>query len=301
MDSVLVTGGTGLIGKQLCKLLKATGYKVTILSRYKSNNPNTYYWNINDKYIDPDALTKTDYIIHLAGANIAEKRWTRKRKLELMDSRIKSANLLFEKVKVLNPTLKGFIAASGVGYYGAITSHKIYIENDPVGNDFLSTICKLWEKATNQFNLLNIRTVLFRTGVVLSKDGGAFDKLSRPIKLGFGAALGNGQQFMPWIHIDDLCQMYLNAIENTELSGIYNAVAPEHITNKILTHKLSSALYKKIWLPNIPTFVLKLIVGKMAIILLEGSRVSSEKIEKTNFNFNYKTLDSTLKNLLKKS
>ena len=301
MASVLVTGGTGLIGKQLCKLLKATGYKVAILSRHKSTDQNTYYWNINENYIDPDALTKTEYIIHLAGANIAEKRWTKKRKQKLIDSRIKSTNLLFEKVKVLNPTLKGFIAASGVGYYGAITSHKIYVENDPSGNDLLSIICQLWEKATNQFNLLNIRTVLFRTGVVLSKDGGAFAKLIKPIKLVFGAALGNGQQFMPWIHIDDLCQMYLYAIENTELSGIYNAVAPEHITNKTLTHKLSRAFHKKIWLPNIPTFVLKLILGKMAIMLLNGSRVSSEKIEKTTFNFNYKTLDTALNNLLEKS
>ncbi|MBG7629507.1 MAG: TIGR01777 family protein, partial [Bacteroidetes bacterium] len=211
MINILVTGGTGLIGKQLCLLLRKKGYNIFILSRSNADAPNTYYWNINDDYIEPKAIEEADFIIHLAGAGIADSRWTKTRKRELINSRIKSTKLLLQKVKELNPQLKGFIAASGIGYYGAITSEKIFTENDAVGTDFLATICKLWEKESMKFDAINIRTVIFRTGVVLSKNGGALDKISKPIKLGLGSVLGSGNQYVPWIHITDLCNMYIEA------------------------------------------------------------------------------------------
>lgn len=296
MASILVTGGTGLIGTSLCNLLRDKGYTVLILSRTKKDKPNTYYWNLEGHYIDTEAIVRADYIIHLAGAGIADKSWSKERKQILIDSRVKSANLLFEKVKELNSNLKGFISASAVGYYGASTSTKIYTENDAAGNDFASKICKVWEKAANQFNALNIRTVIIRTGVVLSKDGGALEKLSKPIKFGVGAPLGSGKQYMPWIHIDDLCNMYAEAIENSEIKGIYNAVAPEHITNKSVTKSIAKKLKKPLWLPNIPAFVMKLILGEMAVILLEGSRVSSEKIVATGFKFKYPNINEALEN-----
>jgi hypothetical protein len=296
MDSILVTGGTGFIGTSLCKLLRDKGYTVLILSRNKVDKPNTYHWNLEDQYIDTEAIVRANYIIHLAGAGIADKRWSKERKRILIDSRVKSANHLFEKVKELNPNLKGFISASAVGYYGATTSTKIYKENDAPGNDFVSVICKAWEKATNQFRDLNIRTVILRTGVVFSNKGGALEKLRKPIKLGVGAALGSGKQYMPWIHIDDLCNMYVEALENSEIKGIYNAVAPEHITNKSLTKIIAKKLKKPLWLPNIPAFVLKLILGEMAVILLEGSRVSSEKITSTGFKFRYPKINDALDN-----
>ncbi|MFO7672709.1 MAG: TIGR01777 family oxidoreductase, partial [Lutibacter sp.] len=233
---------------------------------------------------------------HLAVEGIAEKRCTKERKHLLISSRVDSANLLFEKVKELHPNLKGFISASGIGYYGAITSEKIYNENDAAGRDFVSAICKVWEKAANQFNKINIRTVILRTGVVLSKEGGALEKLSQPIKMGVGAALGSGEQYIPWIHLEDLCKMYLFAIENEEFKGIYNAVAPEHLTNKSLTKIIANKLKKPLWLPNIPAFVMKLILGKMAVIILEGSRVSSEKIMATGFKFNYPNIKEALDN-----
>ncbi|HCE53579.1 MAG TPA: TIGR01777 family protein [Lutibacter sp.] len=294
MASILVTGGTGFIGRTLSDLLRENGHTVLVLSRAKTDKPNTFYWNLAERYIEPEAIIDTDYIIHLAGEGIADKRWTPQRKKDLINSRVETANLLFEKVKELNPNLKGFISASGIGYYGAITSEKIYNENDAAGRDFVSAICKVWEKAANQFNKINIRTVILRTGVVLSKEGGALEKLSQPIKLGVGAALGSGEQYIPWIHLEDLCNMYLFAIENEEFKGIYNAVAPEHLTNKSLTKIIANKLKKPLWLPNIPAFVMKLLLGKMAIIILEGSRISSEKIVAAGFKFKLPTLKEAL-------
>lgn len=298
MASILVTGGTGLIGKKLCELLRNKGHKVAVLSRNQNIKSNTYYWNTATRYIDAKAIIKTDYLIHLAGAGIADERWTVERKRILINSRVETANLLFEKVKELNPNLKGFISASGIGYYGATTSEKIYDENDAPGEDFISDICKVWEKASTQFNALNIRTVIFRTGVVFSSNGGALEKLSKPIKFGIGAALGSGKQYVPWIHLDDLCNMYVEAIENIEINGIYNAVAPEHIINKSLTKNIAKKLKKPLWLPNIPAFFLKLILGEMAVIILEGSRVSSEKIASTGFKFKFSTTKAALEDLI---
>jgi len=294
MYSILITGGTGLVGKHLSLLLQSKGYHVTILSRKQSKKTDVFYWNVNKNYIDSEAIINSDYIIHLAGAGIANKRWSKSRKKELIDSRVKTTNLLFRKVKELNPSLKGFIAASGIGYYGAITSSKIFTEKDENGDDFLSLVCKLWEKASYQFNILNVRTVIFRTGIVFSKKGGALQKIRKPIKLGFGSPIGSGNQFMPWIHIEDLCNMYIEAIKNPNLKGVYNAVAPEHITNKFLTLELAKILNKKIWLPNIPSLVFQILFGKMSIILLKGSRVSSDKISKTGFKFKFPDLKSAL-------
>lgn len=301
MASILVTGGTGFIGKKLCDLLRKKGYKVAVLSRNQNIKANAYYWNTHTRYIDSKAIVEADYIVHLAGEGIADKRWTNERRQILINSRVETANLLFEKVKELNPSLKGFISASGIGYYGATTSEKIYKENDASGNDFISDICEVWEKAVSQFNALNIRTVIFRTGVVLSKEGGALEKLSQPIKFGIGAPIGSGEQYIPWIHIDDLCNMYVEAIENVEIKGIYNAVAPKHVTNKSLSKIIAKKLKKPLWLPNIPAFVMKLILGEMAVILLEGSRVSSEKIVATGFMFEYPNLNEALQKLTAKT
>jgi len=294
METVLVTGGTGFIGKKLCNKLKSKGYNVTILSRKKSNDSNSFYWNIKNNYIDSEAIINANYIIHLAGAGIADKRWTKKRKQLLFDSRIISTNLLFEKVKELNPTLKGFIVASGIGFYGTITSNKIFSEQDEPGKDFLSYVCKFWEQASLKFKSINIKTVIFRTGVVFAENGGALEKIVTPIKKGFGAVLGKGDQYMPWIHINDLCALYIEAIENKNFDGIYNAVSPEFITNKEITYQIAEKLNKKIFLPPIPSFLIKIIFGKMSIILLKGSRISCEKIKIQKFDFHY----NSFKNLI---
>jgi len=295
METILITGGTGFIGKQLCNTLRAKGYHTSILSRSTSENPNSYFWDVNKNFVESKAIETSDYIIHLAGAGIAEKRWTKKRKKEIINSRVNSTKLLYNNIVKLNPNLKGFIAASGIGYYGSITTDKIFNENDAVGTDFLSIVCKLWEKELMKFDAINIRTVVLRTGVVLANKAGAFEKMTKPIKLGAGAIIGNGNQYMPWIHINDLCNLYVEAIENNKLHGIYNAVAPEHITNSKLTNAISESLNKKLILPNIPAFALKAIYGKMATILLNGSRVSCEKIAQTGFKFQFPTIKKSLK------
>lgn len=298
MTQVLISGGSGLVGKTLCKKLQTKGYSVAILSRTKNKNLKTYLWDPQNNKIDPEAIDSSDYIIHLAGANIAEKRWSPSRKKDILDSRVESANLIFEEVKKQNKELKAFISASAVGYYGALTSDRVFTEKDHAANDFLGQTCFEWENAAKQFETLGIRTVILRTGLVLNKNGGALSKMIIPIKLGLGSALGNGNQYIPWIHIDDLCEIYIKAIEDSQMAGAFNAIAPDFQTNKSLTHMLSNALNKPYWLPNTPAFLLKFILSKMSVLLLKGSRVSSDKILKTGFTFRFPKLEKALKDLL---
>lgn len=289
MDKILITGGTGLVGKHLEKLLTDKGYEVAILSRSPTKE-NQYKWDIHKNYIDEKALENTNYIIHLAGAGIADKRWTPSRKKVLIDSRVESANLLFNKVKEFNTNLKGFISASGIGYYGAITSEIIFTEDDKPENDFISEICVKWEASAKQFEKLNVPTTILRTGIVLTKSGGALAKINTPF---FLSILGNGKQYMPWIHITDLCNLYLKAIEDSNFTGIYNAVAPEHHTNISFTKALSKVTKKPLFFINIPSFLLKLIFGEMSDILLNSSRVSSKKTA-SFFKFKFGKLRTAL-------
>jgi hypothetical protein len=296
MTKILITGGTGLIGKQLQKKLQEKSYEVGILSR-NPKSKNDFLWNVNEGYIDEKALENTSYIIHLAGAGIADKRWTTERKKELINSRVKSTNLLLKKIKEYQIPLKGFVSASGIGYYGAITSDKIFTEEDDPENDFISEICVEWEKSVGQFQELEIPTTILRTGIVLSKNGGALQKMNTPL---FLSALGSGNQFMPWIHIDDLCDLYIKAIENSEFRGIYNAVATEHQTNQSFTKTLGKVLGKSVLPMNAPSFVLKSTLGELAYILINGSRVSSKKVEESGFQFQFKTLRDSLVSLYSK-
>jgi len=291
MAKIIITGGTGLVGKKLSKLLMDKNHDVVILSR-NPKNKNEFKWDISSYYIDEKALLNADYVIHLAGAGIADKRWTKERKQLIIDSRVKSANLLFNKINELNIDLKGLISASGIGYYGAVTSDTIFKETDKPGDDFLAEVCKKWENAAHQFSSKEIPVTILRTGIVLSDKGGALDKMKTPII----SPLGYGKQFLPWIHIDDLCEIYIKAIEDN-LIGIFNAVAPEHQTSKTFSKELAKSI-KKPYLPiGVPSFLLKLLFGKMAIILLEGSKISAKKIEKNGYSFRFKTLKKALNNL----
>lgn len=298
--TILITGGNGLIGRHLSDFLDKAGYQVNLLVRSIDSKSSfkQFNWNVNESKIDPAAFENIDYIIHLAGANIGEKRWTWKRKQEIIDSRVKSGNLLFETIKNLGVKPKAIISSSAVGYYGTITIKIIFREKDPAGNDFLGSVCQQWENSIDRFEELGIRVVKLRTAVVLTSQGGALEKMLLPVKMGVGAALGTGYQFMPWIHIDDLCSIYLKAIEDNEMAGAFNAVAPEHVTNKEFTRLLCKTLHRTYWAPNVPAFVLKLIFGEMADILLKGSRVSSEKIINAGFNFKYSGLQQSLDHLL---
>ena len=296
MGTVLITGGKGLIGQLLSKKLTKKNFVVRILTRNPTNN-NEYKWNIKESYIDENAFENVTHIIHLAGAGIADKRWTTKRKKELINSRVKSTKLLIKKIEELEIPLQSFISASAIGYYGAITSDKIFKEEDKPANDFISEICTKWEKSVLQFQTIEIPTTILRTGIVLSKNGGALEKMNTPL---FLSALGTGKQFMPWIHIEDLCNLYIKAIEDNSFTGIYNAVAPEHQTNNSFTKILGKTLKKPVLPINAPSFVLKTALGELAYLLLKGSRISSEKITQSGFEYQYKTLEKALQNLLSK-
>ena len=291
MAKILVTGGTGLVGRRLTALLTEKNHEVRILSR-NPKNENEFKWDFSKGFVDDKAIENIDYIIHLAGAGIADKRWTKERKEVIVNSRVATANLIFDKIKVQNIPLKGFISASGSNYYGAQTTAKVFKESDAVGSDFLGRVCRKWEAAANQFKELNIPVTILRTGVVLSKTGGALEKMRTPIV----SPLGSGNQYMAWIHIDDLCNLYIKAVEE-DFEGVYNTVSPEFHTSRTFSKTLAKAI-KKPYLPiAVPGFLLKLVFGELAIILLHGSRLSSDKISKKGFIFKYQELASALKKL----
>ena len=293
MGKILISGGTGLVGKHLKNLLEYSGYEVNILTR-KPKNANEFYWNIDQKIINKNAFFEVTHIIHLAGAGIADKRWTKKRKKEIVDSRVDSANLLFEYTKKLDLKLEGFISASGIGYYGAHTSNTIFTEDHKPFNDFISKVCIAWENAAKQFETIHIPTTILRTGIVLSKHGGALDKMNTPL---FLAALGSGKQYFPWIHIEDLCNIYMEAIKNKKILGTYNCNTSNHQTNISFT-KVASKITGKFLLPfKIPPIFLKIILGELSLIILHGSRVSAKKIESV-YSFKFSTLEKALENLL---
>ena len=293
MVTVLITGGTGLVGQLIRKKLTLKGYQVRILTRNPIES-NEYVWNIANKTIDEKVFENLDYIIHLAGAGIADKKWTKKRKQEIIDSRTKSTQLLLTKIQELKINLKGFIAASAIGYYGAITSEKIFTEVDNPANDFLGDVCYQWEQNSLNFQQENIPTTILRIGIVLSNNGGALAKMNTPVLI---TPIGNGKQYLPWIHIEDLSSLFIKAIEDSNFTGIYNAVAPDTQTSKSFSKALASKT-KKLFIPiGVPKFVLQILFGEMAIILTTGSRISFKKIEKTGFQFSFKKLNKALDDL----
>tara|TARA_B100000780_G_scaffold266089_1_gene222043 strand:+ start:656 stop:1546 length:891 start_codon:yes stop_codon:yes gene_type:complete len=295
MKKVLITGGSGLIGKRLSFLLASRGYEVRILSRSNSlkNNYKTFLWNVTEQYISDSAFEGLNHIIHLAGAGIADKRWTEKRKKEIIDSRVVSTNLLYNTVKRLEIPLNSFISASATGFYGSITSETIFKEIDKPAKDFLGKVCSLWERSIFQFNEMKIRTVALRTGIVLSKDGGALKKMKTPVI----TALGNGKQYMPWIHIDDLCELYIKAIEDEQFKGAFNAVSSEHISNLSFSKKISKIFNHPFLAIGAPNFILQIVFGEMSTIILNGSRISANKIKQAGFKFKFENLEKALKNL----
>jgi uncharacterized protein len=302
MENVLITGGNGLIGQQLTKKLREKEFNVSILSRTGKHdqNPAIWYWDPDKGEIDPEAVITADYIIHLSGTNIGEKRWTKNRKKDIIESRTKSAQLIFNTIKKHQGKLKAFISASATGYYGAKTTSQIFKESDPPADDFLGETCRQWEASAIQFESAGIRPVIIRTGIVLTPHGGALAKMAQLVRYGLGSPLGNGRQYLPWIHIDDLCEIYIKAIKDTRMKGAYNAVSPEIPTNRDFYKTLADIIRKPLWLPPVPAFILKIVLGKMAVMLLEGSRVSSGKIIDAGYRFFFPELKSALDDLVQK-
>ena len=295
---ILLVGGTGLIGSFLKNKLIEEGYSVNILSRIKSKDSQTFLWNNDEEYIDLAAFKGVSGIINLTGANIAEGRWTEKRKEILYNSRILSTRLLFETIKKNKVALDFFINSSATGYYGTKKSTKILKEDNVSGVDFLAKICLDWETEALRFNELNIRTIIIRTGIVLTKNKGAFEKIKLPIKFGILPIFGDGKQVFSWIHIDDLITVFMNSITNKNYIGPYNAVAPINNTYLEFNRKIAEVLDKKVIAIKIPTFMLRLIFGELTETLTNGNQIAVEKLSNNGFNFKFKDLNSALSNLL---
>ena len=305
-QTVLITGGTGTIGRRLTQLLQQQGYTVTYLSR-RSDGPfstqvphvKTYQWDVKRGHVDPQAIQSADHIVHLAGAGIADERWTSARKDEILSSRTESSELLARALAKNSHTVKSFVASSAIGYYGGDTGDRPLTETSSGGSDFLARVTRAWEQSEDSVAALGIRTVKFRTGVVLTMAGGALPKLAQPIRLGAGAPIGSGQQYISWIHLDDLCQLYLRAIQNESWQGVYNAVAPGPVTNETLTRAIAGVLDRPMLLPNIPNFVIKLMFGELAITVIGGNYVLNKRIsEETDFKYQFGDLEYALKDLL---
>ena len=299
--NILITGGSGLLGTRLTELLLQKVYQVSHLSRNKKEGPiPAFRWRVSNQEIERGAIDQADTIIHLAGAGIADKRWTAKRKKEILESRVKSTELLYETLKREKHGVKTFVSASAIGIYGFAGSETVFDEDNEAADDFLADVVKQWEAAVDKIETLGIRVVKIRIGILLSNQGGALKEMMQPIKWGVGSPLGSGKQFLSWIHIDDVCQIFIKAIEDEQMSGAYNAVAPNPATNKELTVAVAKVLKRPLWLPNVPSFVLKIILGEMADLVLKGSQVSAGKNQKKGYQFLFTDLENALKDLLVK-
>ena len=310
MPSVLITGGTGLVGTAVKALLEQKGYEVVLLTRSKTPLKGQAHWDINDGTIDSAAIAAADFIIHLAGAGVADKRWSTARKQEILDSRTKSSALLVKSLQETPNKVKAVISASAIGWYGPdnIDTHNNdlsaqgFVETDTSYPDFLGTTCAAWEASiapvTANTNGLQKRLVCLRTGIVLSKHGGALKEFLKPLAVRMAAVLGNGKQMISWIDVRDLAKMFVYALENENISGSYNAVAPAPVSNKTLTQTLAKVLYGNFYITTyVPSFVLKIMLGEMSIEVLKSTTVSAKKILDAGFVFDYPAISKSLSTL----
>ena len=297
---ILITGATGLIGSKLSEMCRERGIKVNYLTTSKSKiekeeDYQGFYWDPKEDTIEEGCLESVHTIVHLAGASIAEP-WSESYKRTIIKSRTETAALLFKTLKNKDHQVENFISASAIGVYPS-SLEKLYFEDDKVKADnFVGEVVRKWEAAADQFESLGLDVAKIRVGLVLAKNGGMLEKIKKPISLNMGAALGSGKQWQSWIHIKDLAGIFLFAIEN-ELTGVFNAVAPNPVTNTELTKELASQMGKSIWLPNVPKFALKGLLGEMSEIVLSSQLVSSKKIEESGYNFEYTNLSRALGDL----
>lgn len=301
MQTVLITGGTGLVGDRMSHLLKKKGYHVIHLSRTRNLDAKfpAFHWDINKQEIDEAAITQADYIVHLAGANVAGGIWTKKRKQIIIDSRVKSAELLQRTIEKTGHQPKAVICASASGYYADL-GDKIIDESGKKGNGFLAEVVEKWETANDGFHDLGIRTTKLRIGIVLSTKGGALEKMLPSYKVRVGAYFGDGSQYYSWIHLDDLCEMFIYALENEQVEGVYNAVSKNAVTNKELAEKIGEAMNKSALIMPAPAFAMRLAMGEMADIVLDGARLSPAKIEATGYKSLYDHVKDALRDLIER-
>ena len=315
MYTVLITGGTGMIGTALSRRLLNEGYNVIILSRnpketaashplgaernFFRSSGNLFYskWDVKKMTIDPSALAEADFIIHLAGAGVAAQRWSDTRKKEILESRTRSSELLIKALKEQPNKVKAVVSASAIGYYGPDNGTP-FKEDDKPANDFLGSTCQQWENSIDPVTQLNKRLVKMRLGIVLANEGGALKEFKKPLHMGVAAILGNGSQMVSWVHIDDICRAFIHAMEQETMQGVYNLTAPKPVSNRELTLTLAGKTNGKLFIPfQVPAFVLKAMLGEMSIEVLKSATVSSQKIQSAGFQFQYPDINQALTNL----
>lgn len=309
MATYVITGGTGMVGRYITNVLVQQNHEVIVLTRNPENkistNRLTYaYWNPSENEIDNDIWKKADYVIHLAGAGVADKRWTKSRKLEIANSRIQGGELLAQSLQSNENHVQAFISASAIGWYGpdTATNKNGFVETDAVYDDFLGQTCLKWEESVAGIEKLGIRLVKLRIGIVLHPSGGALKEFVKPVKFGLATILGSGRQKISWIHLDDLSSMILYAAQNSHIHGVYNAVAPNPVSNKEMTLAIAKILRGNFYITvYAPSFALQLLLGEMSIEVLKSTTVSSKKIQAAGFSFSFGNLEAALKNLLKSS
>ncbi len=308
MSTILITGGTGMVGTRLTEILIAKGHEVIILTRKPllsallPKGVSHAKWDLGKKFIDPAAFAAADHIIHLAGAGVADQRWNKKRKEEIVNSRADSGALLVHALQTLPNKVQSVHSASGIGWYGADTKKSLqtgFTEEDPADTAFLGETCSIWEQQIQGVQALGKRLTIFRIGIVLSNSGGALKEFKKPIRFGFAAILGNGKQIISWIHIDDLSSLFLKALEDPTMQGVYNAVAPETVSNKGLTIALAKSMRGRFFIPiHVPAFLLKWVLGEMSIEVLKSAKVNSFKTQGTGFNYQYPFLADAINQLI---
>ncbi|GAA0726373.1 TIGR01777 family oxidoreductase [Aquimarina litoralis] len=298
---VLITGATGLVGQEIVKLCHQSNMDVQYLTTSKSkltsqHNYKGYYWNPSAGEIDLDCFKDVEVIIHLVGATVA-KRWTKSYKQEILDSRTVTTSLLIDSLQKIKHSVRQIVSASAIGIYPDSFQNYYMEDSKEVDTGFLGEVVQEWESAVLDFETLDVEVTLLRIGLVLSSKGGAFPKIVKPIKQGIGAVFGNGKQWQSWIHVEDLARLFLYAVEE-EIYGLYNAVAPNPVSNHKLTHTIANRLDKKIVLPGIPRFVMKLVLGEMHVLLFGSQRVCCDKIMKSGFNFMYDNITHAVEDLI---
>lgn len=308
MHNVLITGGSGLMGRRLTEHLQARGHRVMWLSHKQKRlnrgfcpNGGIYYWDIDNHVLDERPLKMADTIIHLAGASVASGLWTADRRKEIIRSRVVSARMLAEALRRLPNHVQTYISASAIGYYGTAVSQAVRNESSALGDGFLAQTCALWEREADRLaDSLGVRKVVFRNGVILSDEGGFLRRMRLGVRWGLSTPLGKGRQYINWIHVDDICGMYVMAVENNSLQGVYNAVGPAPVTNEQFCYAMESVSNMPMLLRmRVPAELLKRMLGELSTMLLGGERVSADKIEKVGFGFVYSSVNQALRELLR--